>query len=142
MVRLILAMILVLSISGCASTGKTSKSAQIKQLQSQVDELKKDIQQKENQISYLEGQTQGGKVQKAVSPKDSQVREPESDVAPMTSRNIQLALKNAGFYYGSIDGKVGKQTKKAIKDFQEANNLTADGVVGKKTWSKLKGYLD
>ncbi|MFZ2937989.1 MAG: peptidoglycan-binding domain-containing protein, partial [Candidatus Omnitrophota bacterium] len=33
------------------------------------------------------------------------------------------------------------QTKDAIKAFQQANNLTVDGKVGKKTWDLLKEYL-
>ncbi len=57
------------------------------------------------------------------------------------ARQIQTALKNAGFDPGSIDGKIGPKTKKAIKDFQGANGLTADGKVGPKTWAKLSKYL-
>ena len=57
-------------------------------------------------------------------------------------KQIQTALKNAGYYQGAIDGKMGKNTRQAIKDFQKANNLPADGKVGKKTWLALKGYLD
>lgn len=54
---------------------------------------------------------------------------------------IQTALKNAGFYTGLIDGKIGPMTKKAIEAFQKANNLKADGKVGAKTWSILSAYL-
>lgn len=53
---------------------------------------------------------------------------------------IQECLKNAGFYNGAIDGIKGKQTRRAIKEFQKANGLTADGVVGKKTWEVLRTY--
>ncbi|MDD5059646.1 MAG: peptidoglycan-binding domain-containing protein, partial [Candidatus Omnitrophica bacterium] len=59
-----------------------------------------------------------------------------------SNKQIQAALKNAGYYQGNIDGKIGKNTRQAIKDFQKANDLTADGKVGKKTWSVLKEYLD
>lgn len=57
------------------------------------------------------------------------------------SRQIQTALKNAGFDPGPVDGKIGPKTKKAIKDFQAANGLTSDGKVGPKTWAKLSKYL-
>ena len=57
------------------------------------------------------------------------------------AKQIQTALKNAGFYKGQIDGKIGPQTKRAIKDFQKANKLNPDGVVGLKTWEELKRYL-
>jgi len=58
-----------------------------------------------------------------------------------TMRNIQIALKNAGVYSGVADGKGGAKTKVAVKDFQKANGLTADGKVGPKTWAKLSPYL-
>jgi len=56
-------------------------------------------------------------------------------------KQIQKALKNAGYNPGSIDGKFGRQTREAIKDYQRANNLKPDGKVGKKTWKSLRKYL-
>lgn len=58
-----------------------------------------------------------------------------------TNEQIQQALKNAGFYEGSVDGVLGKKSKAAIIAFQEQSGLTADGKVGKKTWAKLLPYL-
>lgn len=57
------------------------------------------------------------------------------------NKAIQLALKNANFYLGEIDGKIGPRTKEAVKKFQTSKNLTADGIVGAKTWTELKAYL-
>ena len=57
------------------------------------------------------------------------------------AKDIQGALKNAGYYAGAIDGKIGPMTKKAISDFQEANGLVVDGKVGPKTWAVLGKYL-
>ena len=61
----------------------------------------------------------------------------------MQSRNkdIQKALKNAGFYACPIDGKIGPKTKKAIQEFQSAKGLKADGKIGMKTWAELEKYL-
>ena len=59
-----------------------------------------------------------------------------------TTKNIQQALTNAGFYQGKIDGDVGPKTKKAIREFQVRNNLKADGKVGPMTWKKLSEYLN
>lgn len=59
-----------------------------------------------------------------------------------TSTEIQTALKNAGFYTGAIDGKIGPMSKKAIEAFQQANGLTVDGKVGPKTWALLSKYLN
>ncbi len=59
----------------------------------------------------------------------------------MTAKDIQTALKNAGFYSGTIDGKIGRETEKAIVEFQKTNSLKADGVVGAKTAALLLKYL-
>jgi peptidoglycan hydrolase-like protein with peptidoglycan-binding domain len=59
-----------------------------------------------------------------------------------TKIEIQTALKNAGYYTGSIDGKIGTKTKVAIEEFQKANSLNADGKVGPKTWAVLSSYLN
>lgn len=57
------------------------------------------------------------------------------------NKTIQMALKNANFYSGEIDGKIGPRTKEAVKKFQTSKNLTADGIIGAKTWTELKSYL-
>lgn len=57
-------------------------------------------------------------------------------------KTVQTALKNAGYYSGNIDGKIGKQSKAAITKFQKDHALTVDGIVGGNTWSELKTYLD
>ena len=66
---------------------------------------------------------------------------PPSGPYTPSAKEIQLALKNAGLYAGQIDGKIGPMTKKAIEEFQKANNLKADGKVGLKTWAALSSYL-
>src|SRR3989338_3957491 len=62
-----------------------------------------------------------------------------SSIKPAT-RDIQQALKNAGFYQGSVDGKSGPMTRSAIQEFQRVHGLTDDGVVGRQTWAKLQPY--
>lgn len=61
--------------------------------------------------------------------------------AALRSKDIQTALKNAGFYAGAIDGKIGPKTKKAIEEFQRAKGLKVDGKVGPRTWADLETYL-
>jgi peptidoglycan hydrolase-like protein with peptidoglycan-binding domain len=39
--------------------------------------------------------------------------------------------------YSDIDGNFGPKTQQHVKDFQQANSLTPDGVVGPLTWTKL-----
>jgi murein L,D-transpeptidase YcbB/YkuD len=57
------------------------------------------------------------------------------------NKEIQTALKAAGFYTGNADGKIGPKTKKAIVEFQKAKGLKPDGKVGSKTWAELEKYL-
>jgi len=57
------------------------------------------------------------------------------------TKQVQEALKKAGFYKGDIDGKMGPQTKKAVKVFQKSKGLNPDGVVGIKTWEDLAKIL-
>lgn len=59
-----------------------------------------------------------------------------------SNTEIQTALKHAGYYQGAIDGVIGPQSKKAIEDFQKANNLAVDGKVGPKTWAALSEHLN
>ncbi|MBR3334183.1 MAG: peptidoglycan-binding protein [Clostridia bacterium] len=52
-------------------------------------------------------------------------------------RAVQRRLKELGYYNGSADGDFGPATESAVKEFQKANGLTADGKVGEKTLSKM-----
>ncbi len=56
-------------------------------------------------------------------------------------REIQLALRAAGFDPGPADGKMGQRTRTAIRDFQTAQGLDPDGKVGPRTWSRLEPFL-
>jgi len=57
-------------------------------------------------------------------------------------KDVQKALKNAGYYDGAIDGKIGAKSIKAIEEFQKDFDLKVDGVVGKKTWNQMKKFLE
>jgi len=50
---------------------------------------------------------------------------------------LQTKLKRWGYYTGSIDGKFGTQTKRAVVYFQQKNGLVADGIVGPATANAL-----
>ena len=52
-------------------------------------------------------------------------------------KTVQKRLKELGYYKSVIDGKMGKTTVKALKEFQEAHGLTPDGVAGKATYGIL-----
>ena len=74
-------------------------------------------------------------------PTQSESAKPAPPLKP-TTREIQQALKNAGFYQGSVDGNMGAGTREAVKEFQRVHGLTDDGVVGKQTWAKLRAFVD
>jgi len=97
-------------------------------LQAQPSVLEKipSVEKSKEEISKIAGPQ---KEEKVVLPQDK-------------AKQIQIALKKAGFYSGPIDGKIGPKTRQAIKAFQKKNNLKVDGIVGKNTWEKLKVYLE
>lgn len=51
--------------------------------------------------------------------------------------NLQARLFELGYYSGRIDGRFGSETTTAVKAFQSANGLGADGIAGKGTMNKL-----
>lgn len=52
-------------------------------------------------------------------------------------RELQRLLKSAGFLTGSVDGKFGAQTEKAVKALQDKYGLAVDGIAGPVTMNKL-----
>jgi peptidoglycan hydrolase-like protein with peptidoglycan-binding domain len=54
-----------------------------------------------------------------------------------TVKRLQRRLNELGFDCGRADGSFGPATEKAVKAFQAARGLEADGIVGAKTWTAL-----
>ena len=50
---------------------------------------------------------------------------------------LQTLLSQLGFLKDKIDGDFGTKTEEAVKNFQRANNLTADGKYGEKSHKAL-----
>jgi putative chitinase len=55
--------------------------------------------------------------------------------------DLQNELIDAG-YRLFADGKFGNHTEKAVRDFQKRYGLTADGVVGPRTWAALRASTE
>ena len=141
-------------LAGCS----TVSSKRLNNLETKVSTLEAKVDSVEQRQSAIEGQTGASRESVGYIKGKVDSRGPSTIVVTgaqgnegylyksgkksLTHKDIQLALKNAGFYNGPIDGKVGKNTKKAIKEFQKANGLKANGVVGKETKEKLAGYLE
>lgn len=52
-------------------------------------------------------------------------------------RYMQFLLKVWGYNVGTVDGIFGQNTENAVVAFQQANGLSADGIVGPNTWSRI-----
>ncbi len=96
---------------------------------------------KRQQLEQLASQSRQTQLYNPPSPKKSSSASASGGKGnirvPVPARTVQAALKEAGFYKGALDGKVGKQTIDAISAFQRAHNLKADGIVGRQTWQLL-----
>lgn len=94
----------------------------------------------EDQIAELQAKMAGRSTGGSISTAAGVYRTPSG--FELRATQLQAALKNAGYYEGGVDGKVGPGTIDAIRRFQADNGLDADGVCGRKTWSKLKSFTE
>jgi len=54
-------------------------------------------------------------------------------------KRLQAALAGKGFGPGPVDGEFGPRTERAVREFQRAEGLEVDGIVGPQTWAALLG---
>jgi peptidoglycan hydrolase-like protein with peptidoglycan-binding domain len=57
-------------------------------------------------------------------------------------RRAQKRLTLGGWDAGGVDGIFGARTEAAVKHFQSAQHVTADGIVGPRTWEKIDSLGD
>lgn len=142
----ILAFFMIIALTGCETVPKKFKE-EVTGIKTKVDDL-------ESRVGSVE--TRQADVERASSEQSQSIEEMKAGRrAPRTTnigvkpkaakskeeiKEIQSCLKNAGFYDGKVDGIKGGGTRKAIREFQRANGLTPDGVVGPKTWELLSKH--
>jgi localization factor PodJL len=51
-------------------------------------------------------------------------------------------LTKLGYDPGPADGVLGAKTRAAIREYEQRNNLTADGNVTQDLWRHIKGDLN
>ena len=135
----------VLVVSGCATARPrrpvaVAAAPSAVQTDPQVTQLQTELQAKDQQIQDLQYQLE----QRRHAPENNFTasvnggKSPKIHVKGVTVAELQRALTKAGFEAGSVDGKYGKKTRAALKAFQRAHSLKADGVLGEKTWKLLQ----
>ncbi|HCM42722.1 MAG TPA: peptidoglycan-binding domain-containing protein [Candidatus Omnitrophota bacterium] len=152
----------LLLLSGCASTGSRANSQnavnaqmgvladEVTRLDMALQETRAQLQREQSRVAELEGRLGGAAPAYAPAANTSYAAvssEPYSGVYRTPSgfeipaASIQKALKGSGHYQGEVDGKIGPDTREAVRNFQRDNGLTPDGIVGKTTWNRLKTHL-
>jgi len=63
----------------------------------------------------------------------------EEEIEAVDVKTAQRKLTELGFDPGPVDGWAGAMTEAAIREYQEKAGLEVDGLLGQKTWAKLKG---
>jgi murein L,D-transpeptidase YcbB/YkuD len=157
--RLLGLAVLAVALSGCATS---QLKAQNEQLEQRVTDLEKNQQSKDSEIvdlqyqvkdlsSKMDSMKMSAPDQTAETPEAAETSQPAASIDDASNtqiirvkvgvEKIQRALKSAGVYTGTVDGKLGPGTKEAIIEFQKGHGLKADGVLGHRTWEALKKYL-
>ena len=150
LVVLAIVLLSTFAMSGCSSAQK-KLSEDVKGVKTKVDTLETRVdgvetkQSEANRLAMEQARRMENlRAEKAVrrTPTKTNVRikSKKSSKNKERIKEIQVCLKNAGFYKGKVDGVKGRRTRSAIKQFQRSNGLKIDGIVGKRTWEALSRY--
>jgi len=142
-----LAIIITFAVAGCETVPKKFKEevsgikTKVETLESRVETVEAKQSDTERQASMQAQALEEMRLAEERAAKSNVTIRPKISKSRKESiRQIQTCLKNAGFYKGKINGVKTRATKRAIRQFQEANGLKVDGIVGKKTWELLTKY--
>ena len=89
--------------------------------------------------TYEEEQTKGRLMPKDAHPNQSSSEVLPSEVRPQENvvRDAQIALRDAGYEPGRIDGIRGPKTQEAIREFQTSHGLPQTGTLDAITQQQL-----
>jgi curli biogenesis system outer membrane secretion channel CsgG len=130
-IYIVIALVCFFALSGCVTTQSPTASGTVPA--SAVQDCKAKVNSLEMELFKLKDENFNLRKQLESASK-REVRMPNA-------LEIQTALKKAGLFKGLVDGKIGPETKEAVRKFQQANGITPDGVVGSRTWALLSKYL-
>ncbi|MBN1870462.1 MAG: peptidoglycan-binding protein [Candidatus Omnitrophica bacterium] len=157
LLRLVAGIVMIGLLAGCATAQKPTSVNQLQirmaQVENRLDESDQNISEMKYAVEELVtdvARLSNSMGSPGLSPRKISVSSTKGTISdsqeilrvPVTPQEVQTALKNAGYYQGSIDGKLGSGSQAAIKAFQKDHDLQSDGIVGKKTWMQLKSYLE
>jgi peptidoglycan hydrolase-like protein with peptidoglycan-binding domain len=118
---------------------------EIQGLRNQISVLESQVKSKDEEINSLKDALAKAEQEKQVPQAPHKKMGRKKVIGEVKSRprakQIQMALKNAGYDPGPIDGRIGKQTCDAIKAFQKAHNLAVTGKPDRQTRNLLSEYL-
>jgi len=63
------------------------------------------------------------------------------DVVNPLVEEVQIVLDSLGYDAGTMDGRIGKKTRQAIKEFQESMGLRSTGYIDKRTWMAVEDVM-
>lgn len=88
------------------------------------------------------GEKQHGQGMPEVQPQRGMQAKSLDDLQPEQVRNIQMQLKQQGFYQGEVTGEVNQQTTQALEQFKKTKNLGAGATIDQRTAQALGIQLE
>ncbi len=127
-------------LAGCSTT-LGARQQQDEELNTKLAALETRITETNQRLDEITQRQENLKGSQTKEIRSAQGAAPIKTKTALTTREIQVALKTAGYYTGSVDGKMGSQTLEAVQAFQRSKGLTPDGKVGSKTAAALAKHL-
>lgn len=98
----------------------------------------------ENAEAELDGTDEAAAPQKPEEPRETvaEARRSERALTAQERKDLQIALKWAGFYEAAIDGAFGRGTRGSMRAWQEANGYEPTGVLTTRQRAALLGQYN